>query len=70
MQNLYVGVRCRAATNRFRVVAWENLFDGLERNVTVDGDTPGNTLVITLRSPYISDYSEYVCVCVCSVSRD
>ena len=43
-------------------MAWENLFDGVNPNVTVDGDAPGNSLVMTLRSPFISDYSEYVCV--------
>lgn len=66
---MYVAVGCRAAVNRFRVVAWENLFDGVERNVTVDGGAPGNTLVTTLRSPYISDYSRYVQY-VCSASRN
>ena len=71
-QNLYLAVGCRAARNRFRVVAWENLFDGVNPNVTVDGDAPGNSLVMTLRSPFISDYSEYVCVlfvCVCARVR-
>ena len=68
-QNLYLAVGCRAARNRFRVVAWENLFDGVNPNVTVDGDAPGNSLVMTLRSPFISDYSEYVCVCVCVCAR-
>lgn len=70
MQNVYVRVGCRAAVNRYRVVAWEDLFDGVDTNMTVDGDAPGNTLVTTIRSPYISDYAKYAYAPVNALVRE
>ena len=57
IQSVYASVGCRARQNRYRIYIFEELFDE-SVNATINGRAPVNTVVSSLKSPYITDPSE------------